>query len=206
MGCMYIILISVHGPVADTYSKFLVEQVLSEQLLVRIAWIGPNLDPHFLCTFRGSKPMLFFDWWPNSLSNLDEFMPVSFPSCISFHGENSYLCNYELHTLKKFIWSELLDSAKVAVEVINTVSWIFSSSHVQLLIYPFHVYKNFIERTSKRTAFNMMNLILGSQTILPERGGLPGAIGPVHRAYHKLWQQLFHGSSASQSDYGGSGL
>lgn len=103
----------------NTYSKFLVEQVVNQKLLVRIAWIGPNLDPHFLCTFRGSKPMLFFDWWPNSLSNLDEFMPVSFPSCISFHGKNSYLCNYELHTLKKFIWSELLDSAKVAVEAVK---------------------------------------------------------------------------------------
>lgn len=103
----------------NTYSQFLKNQVDLEKLLVRVAWIGPNLDPRFLCTFRGSKPIVFFDWWPNLLSNLDEFMPVSFPSCLSFQGEDSYLCNYELHTLKKFIWGELLNSAKVAVESVR---------------------------------------------------------------------------------------
>nr|XP_045615701.1 uncharacterized protein LOC123768923 isoform X1 [Procambarus clarkii]XP_045615702.1 uncharacterized protein LOC123768923 isoform X1 [Procambarus clarkii]XP_045615703.1 uncharacterized protein LOC123768923 isoform X1 [Procambarus clarkii]XP_045615704.1 uncharacterized protein LOC123768923 isoform X1 [Procambarus clarkii] len=103
----------------NTYSKFLKDQVDEEKLFVRIAWIGPNLDPRFLCTFRGSKPIVFFDWWPNLLSNLDEFMPVSFPSCLSFRGEDSYLCNYELHTMKKFIWGELLNAAKVAVESIR---------------------------------------------------------------------------------------
>ncbi|KAG7155890.1 Tyrosine-protein kinase transforming protein ros-like [Homarus americanus] len=41
----------------NTYTHFLKKQVDEEQLLVRIAWIGPNLDPHFLCTFRESKPI-----------------------------------------------------------------------------------------------------------------------------------------------------
>lgn len=102
----------------DDFSAFLVDQVMDQHLRVRVAWIGPNLNHQFLCTFRNPKPLMFFDWWPNQLSNLEEFMPVSFPPCSSYKGMNSsYLCNYELHSLKKMIWSNLPETAKVAVEV-----------------------------------------------------------------------------------------
>lgn len=104
-----------------------------ERLLVRLAWIGPNLTPQFLCFFRGEKPIMFFDWWPNSLSNLENFMPVSFPSCYSAYSTSPYLCNYELHALKKYMWKNLLRNAKPAVEVsdvdklyVNLIFLIFS--------------------------------------------------------------------------------
>lgn len=101
------------------FNEFLKKQVEMESLLVRLAWVGPNLSPQFLCFFRGEKPIMFFDWWPNSLSNLDNFMPVSFPSCYSAYSTSPYLCNYELHALKKYMWVSLLKSAKPAVEAVR---------------------------------------------------------------------------------------
>ncbi|KAG0710468.1 Insulin-like peptide receptor [Chionoecetes opilio] len=101
------------------YNAFLKEQVEKESLLVRLAWVGPNLTPQFLCFFRGNKPIMFFDWWPNSLSNQDNFMPVSFPSCYSSYSVDPYLCNYELHALKKYMWKDLQKSAKPAVEAVR---------------------------------------------------------------------------------------
>ncbi|XP_047475227.1 atrial natriuretic peptide receptor 2-like isoform X2 [Penaeus chinensis] len=104
----------------NDFSAFLVDQVMDQHLRVRVAWIGPNLNHQFLCTFRSPKPLMFFDWWPNQLSNLEEFMPVSFPPCSSYKGMNSsYLCNYELHSLKKMIWRNLPETAKVAVELVK---------------------------------------------------------------------------------------
>ncbi|XP_068222552.1 uncharacterized protein [Palaemon carinicauda] len=104
----------------SSYSEFLIKQVTVEKMYVRIAWIGPNFTPEFFCQFRNNKPSVFFDWYPNSLSNMKEYMPVSFPPCNSYQGtDDSYFCNYELHSMKKLIWDKLPESAKVAVEAVK---------------------------------------------------------------------------------------
>ncbi|KAK3874047.1 hypothetical protein Pcinc_020983 [Petrolisthes cinctipes] len=122
------------------YNEFLVEQVEESELLVKIAWVGPHLTPELLCTFRKDRPLMFFDWWPNSLSNLDSFMPISFASCLSSYSRHPYLCNYELHALKKYMWSDLQRSAKLAAEAIKR----FFLSEKQ--------YKNLIKTYTERTS------------------------------------------------------
>ncbi|KAK7078147.1 hypothetical protein SK128_007037, partial [Halocaridina rubra] len=105
--------------VGDHYSssEFLIEQVIKEELYVRIAWIGPNLNPDLFCQFRNSKPSLFFDWYPNTLSVMDEFTPISFPPSTCCHGQHAlYLHHYDRHSMKKLIWEELPESADIAVE------------------------------------------------------------------------------------------
>ncbi|KAK8378937.1 hypothetical protein O3P69_009579 [Scylla paramamosain] len=135
------------------YNEFLKEQVEKERLLVQLAWVGPNLTPQFLCFFRGEKPIMFFDWWPNSLSNLDNFMPISFPSCYSSYSVNPYLCNYELHALKKYMWRKLRKSAKPVVEAVRR--FLLSEQHYRELI------GNFTARTqncsSNTTALQVHN-------------------------------------------------
>ncbi|CAL4139774.1 unnamed protein product, partial [Meganyctiphanes norvegica] len=93
------------------YSKFLKDQINDQNLRVRVAWIGPHLSAHFIKNFRNSKSILFFGWWPDSLSNLGGFIPISFQPCSDYKsatmGDYTYGCKYELHPLKKHMWNDI---------------------------------------------------------------------------------------------------
>lgn len=93
------------------YTKFLVEQIKDQDLQVRVAWIGPNLNSNFVKNFRKSNSIMFFGWWPDSLSNLGGFIPISFQPCSDYktesRNEKTYACKYELHPLKKHMWKEI---------------------------------------------------------------------------------------------------
>ncbi|KAF2360714.1 Serine-threonine/tyrosine-protein kinase catalytic domain [Trinorchestia longiramus] len=104
-------------------SSFLIEQVQSQELLVRIAWVGPNLTPYFIKKFRPKdKGLLFFSWWPGTLSTMDNVLPVSFPSCVSADDKThiaDYSCKYELHTLEKHVWDKIRDNAAIAYQTVE---------------------------------------------------------------------------------------
>ncbi|KAL7648141.1 UNVERIFIED_CONTAM: hypothetical protein RMT77_000042 [Armadillidium vulgare] len=106
------------------YSSFLINQINHQQLLVQVAWIGQNLTPQFVSQFRGDKSILFFSWWPSTITVLDNLLRVAFPSCTELNQENtnSYLCKYEMHALRKFAWKELMNYGKFAFDATERFS------------------------------------------------------------------------------------
>lgn len=104
-------------------STFLPKQVDHQQTLVRIAWIGHNLTPTFITKFRdATRDLLFFSWWPGTLSTLPSVTPVSFPTCTGsqdIEDPTTYKCRYELHTLEKHAYASIEEKAVIAFQVIS---------------------------------------------------------------------------------------
>jgi len=75
-------------------SSFLINQIKSQELLIQVMWIGPNLTPIFVEDFRDNqKALLFFSWWPNTLSTLSNILPVSFPPCTKvYQNDPEFAC------------------------------------------------------------------------------------------------------------------
>ena len=97
------------------------EQIVWQKLLVRVMWIGPNLNPAFIENFRPpGKELMFFSWWPNAISTLPNILPVSFPPCTTIDNpllSENFTCRYELHALEKHVWEHLKEKAMTLFQV-----------------------------------------------------------------------------------------
>lgn len=66
---------------------FLIKQIPSLKLLVKVVWLGPNADRvvrDFVSDVKRRKSgrsILFFAWRPSTITESDDFLSLSFPQC-----------------------------------------------------------------------------------------------------------------------------
>lgn len=74
-------------PLRKDYMRFLIKQIPSLKLLVKVVWLGPNADRlvrEFVADSkrrRAGRSILFFAWRPSTITESDEFLSLSFPQC-----------------------------------------------------------------------------------------------------------------------------
>ncbi len=67
--------------------SFLIKQIPSLKLLVKVVWLGPNADK-VVRDFVGDvnrrhagRSIMFFAWRPSTITESDAFLSLSFPQC-----------------------------------------------------------------------------------------------------------------------------
>ena len=132
------------------YMSFLIKQIPSLKLLVKVVWLGPNAD-RVVRDFVGDlkrrqagRSIMFFAWRPNTITESDAFLSLSFPQCETLSTpDNGKLkwqnieicvgfmtfdqcmsnysldmrCAYEFQRFEKVAWSYVKIGAKLVFEV-----------------------------------------------------------------------------------------
>lgn len=69
------------------YMSFLIKQIPSLKLLVKVVWLGPNADRvvrDFVSDVKRRKSgrsIMFFAWRPSTITEGADFLSLSFPQC-----------------------------------------------------------------------------------------------------------------------------
>lgn len=75
--------------------SFLIKQIPSLKMLVKVVWLGPNADQvvrefvNDVKRRRAGRSILFFAWRPSTITESAEFLSLSFPQCETLSTPNS---------------------------------------------------------------------------------------------------------------------
>ena len=67
--------------------SFLIKQIPSLKLLVKVIWVGPNVDRvvrDFVADNKrrhAGRSILFFAWRPSTITQSENFLSLAFPQC-----------------------------------------------------------------------------------------------------------------------------
>lgn len=115
----------------STY-KVLKDQIIQLNLLVIIAWVGPNLENIVKSRLIRNKPTLFFYWKPSALISSKNFIHISFPSCKDNIHPSFLPCEFEISQLEKVIWKKLKNNAPLVYNLVNSMNF-HQMEYLQLL-------------------------------------------------------------------------
>lgn len=75
--------------------SFLIKQIPSLKMLVKVVWLGPNADfvvREFLGDAKrknAGRSILFFAWRPSTITENEKLLSLSFPQCETLSTLNS---------------------------------------------------------------------------------------------------------------------
>lgn len=106
---------------------FVTKQIEEHKLLVKVAWVGPNLKnltqsiiSNYTST-KCSKSLVMLHWTPSDIiPKVDEVVSIVFPQCIETETVD---CKYDANKLTKVVWGTLKYIAKPAYESIRQATF-----------------------------------------------------------------------------------
>lgn len=107
-------------------SKGMIRELIdSLNLRVKVAWIGPNLEPYVRNRMLSGKPVLFFNWKPNVVSATENYTNVAFPRCEDLSNSFTFPsnCAFEINQLSKVAWKGLRAAGPEVVQVASAISF-----------------------------------------------------------------------------------
>ena len=99
------------------------EQILRLGLKVDISWVRDHLHEYIYNETKKNRPVLFFDWVPNTLSSTGNYTRIKFPWCRPAEGQNPVNCDFEVNQMSKMIWPKVETNAPEAYHVISHMSF-----------------------------------------------------------------------------------
>lgn len=109
---------------SETSYSVLKSEIDHLQLLIKVLWVGPNLE--YLVQHRTSanKPILFYNWKPNTVTSLGNFTNVAFPHCEDkFSLQKGKTCEHDVNQLEKVIWSKIKTNAPDIYHTIRAMTF-----------------------------------------------------------------------------------
>ncbi|KAK2146668.1 hypothetical protein LSH36_590g02059 [Paralvinella palmiformis] len=103
-------------------------QIYNLNLDVSVTWIGSHLHSYVHHKMLQNKPVLFFNWVPNSLTAAGNFTRVPFPTCDVGRNDPGH-CDFPVNQLSKLMWAKLETHAPEAYHVISKMH--FSQSQYE---------------------------------------------------------------------------
>lgn len=120
------------GVVGIDSDEVIREQILRLGLKVDISWLGDHLHSYVQLENNHSRPVLFFDWVPNTLSSTGNYTRIKFPQCKATEGPNPINCDFEVNQMSKMMWPKLERNAPEAYQVISHMGF-SQQQYVELL-------------------------------------------------------------------------
>ncbi|XP_067135632.1 uncharacterized protein [Centruroides vittatus] len=94
------------------------------QLLVKVLWVGPNLENIVHDRTSANKPILFYNWKPNTVTSIGNFTNVAFPHCEDkFSLQRGKTCEHDVNQLEKIIWSKIKTNAPDIYQTIRAMTF-----------------------------------------------------------------------------------
>ncbi|XP_046448251.1 receptor-type guanylate cyclase gcy-5-like [Daphnia pulex] len=124
------------------YMSFLIKQIPSLGLRVKVVWLGPNADRVVRDFFNdvgrrlSGRSIMFFAWRPSTITESAEFLSVSFPQCETLSTPDSDMrCAYEFQRFEKVAWTYLKKGAKLVFEALQRVFFTQEEYNAMLHLY-----------------------------------------------------------------------
>ncbi|EFX88537.1 hypothetical protein DAPPUDRAFT_310745 [Daphnia pulex] len=124
------------------YMSFLIKQIPSLGLRVKVVWLGPNADRIVRDFFNdvgrrlSGRSIMFFAWRPSTITESAEFLSVSFPQCETLSTPDSDMrCAYEFQRFEKVAWTYLKKGAKLVFEALQRVFFTQEEYNAMLHLY-----------------------------------------------------------------------
>ncbi|ESO82631.1 hypothetical protein LOTGIDRAFT_109151 [Lottia gigantea] len=100
-------------------NEVLQEQILNLDLPVEVVSLGNRLAFFVHKQTIEKKPVLFFDWYPNSLTASHNYTRVKLPICSGDPLQQPFDCDFDVNQFSKVVWFKIKENAP---EVYNVVS------------------------------------------------------------------------------------
>ncbi|XP_064640093.1 uncharacterized protein LOC135495414 isoform X1 [Lineus longissimus] len=107
-----------------TDSNILKNQIENFGLYVNIVWLGSHLASFVTEQTALNRPILFFNWRPNTFTSGKNFTRIAFPICMDDQQTARPLnCDFSINQLSKVVWAPLKTKAPEAFHLINQMSF-----------------------------------------------------------------------------------